>query len=555
MPSTTAHNPLFSALPILLLLFAFALRAEYEATFFPYQFDNGAQLSAARALANHRGLKECAVKAQDISQVVCEEQTWWAIGVPVLLAHAYRVTGDFLRGEFLLRCFGLLVFFVSILFIYRLLIEEVSIISFYLFSLFYALLFPLYLGLTFTSDILALSFFMAACCCSFYLIFAKQKLLSLIWLSFLCGFLLFLAGFMRYAYYTIIPVVPFAMFLVSLLKRRRKSLIPSIVVMCLSVLLFFALTQLIYPGHFAANSYFKGKTNGFFPENLLSFDPFIFKSFVCWDLLVPRIESLGRAIYISANLVIWIISLILLYPLAASSYRDFRESSEEELRPTTYLKLLTWVSLCSIVLVLSYLTVKSPRMYEEDTWTYVATTRYFLPFIVLFQINIFNYVSSLKRLKPVSLKSLLAVFLGAAFLLQLAIWVGLRYKAYIKQNSTTAFSYRLETQEQVNQLIDSLARTEKKPVVLVGHYGTEPLSERTSYLSAIEFYMNADRIRASKPTILLLRLPKKLKQLERDFMASHAGQKILEFPDSDLYRTDINESGVRSQESGVNRKN
>jgi hypothetical protein len=540
MPSTTAHKPLFSVLPILLLLFAFALRAEYEATFFPYQFDNGAQLSAARALANHQGLKECAVKAQDISQVVCEEQTWWAIGVPVLLAHAYRITGDFLRAEFLLRCFGLLVLFVSIFFIYRLLIEEVSIISFYLFCLFYALLFPLYLGLTFTSDILALSFFMAACCCSFYLVFAKQKLLSLISLSFVCGFLLFLAGFMRYAYYTVIPIVPFTMFLVSLLKRRKKRLMPSIVVMCLSALLFFAVTQIIYPGHFAANSYFRGKANGFFPENLLSLDPFIFKSFVCWDLFAPRIENLGRATSFLANLVIWIISLVLLYPLVASSYRDFRELSEEELRPTTYLKLLTWVSLLSIILILSYLTIKSPKMYDEDTWTYVATTRYFLPFIVLFQINIFNYVSSLKRLKPASLKSLLAVFLGTAFLLQLTIWVALRYKAYIKQNSTTAFSYRIETQEQVNQLVDSLAQTEKKPVVLVGHYGTEPLNERTSYLSAIEFYMNADRIKALKPTILLIRLPKKLKQLEKDFMASHNGQKLFEFQDSDLYRTDVN---------------
>lgn len=536
MPTTTARKSLFSVVPILFLLFAFALRAEYEATFFPYLFDSGAQLNAARALANHRGLKECAVRAQDISQVVCEEQTWWAIGVPVLLSHVYRITGDFLRAEFLLRCFGLLVFFVSIFFIYRLLIEEVSIISYYLFCLFYALLFPLYLGLTFTSDALALSFFMAACCCSFYLIFAKQKLWTLISLSFLCGFLLFLAGFMRYAYYTNILAVPCAMFLVSLLKRRR-SLIPLVVVMCLSALLFFALTQMIYPGHFAANSYFREKANGFFPEHLLSFDPFIFKSFVCWDLLVPRIENLGEPVSISANLVVWIISLILLYPLAASSYRDLRKLSEEELRPTAYLKLLTLVSLLSIVTVLSYLSIKSPKMYEEDTWTYVATTRYFLPFIVLFQINIFNYVSSLKRLKPVSLKSVLAVFLGVAFLLQLAIWVALRYKAYVKQNSTTAFSYKLETQEKVNQLIDSLSQAEKKPVVLVGHYGTEPLNERTAYLPAIEFYMNADRIKASKPTILLIRLPKKLKQLEKDFIASHDGQKLCEFRDSDLYRT------------------
>ncbi|MGB7924310.1 MAG: hypothetical protein WCF57_13790 [Pyrinomonadaceae bacterium] len=538
MPSTIARKPLFSAASILLLLFAFALRVEYEYTFFPYQFDNGAQINAARSYANHQGLKECAVKSQDISRVVCEEQTWWAIGVPVLLSYADKITGDLLQAEFLLRCFGLLVLFVSIFFIYKLLLEEVSVLSFYLFCIFYAFQFTLYQGLTFTSDLLALAFFMAACCCSFYLIFTRQKLLTRLLLGLLCGFLLFLTGFMRYAYYTSIPIVPFSMLLVSLLKRRRSLLAP-IVMICLAVLLFFALTQLIYPGHFAANTYFREKTNGFFPENLLSFDPFIFKSFVSWDLFVSRAENLGRAAFLLVNLVVWIISLVLLYPLAASSYRDFRRLSTEELRPTAYLKILTWGSLFSIVLVLSHLSVRSPKMYEEDPWTYVATTRYFLPFIVLFQINIFNYVASLKRLRPFSLKTVVALFLCAAFLLQLTIWVALRYKAYIKHNSTSAFAYRVETQEKVNRLVDSLSRTENRPVVLVGHYGTEPLDGRTSYLFANDFYMNADRVKASEPTILLLRLPKKLKQLEKDFIASHDGQKLLEFQDTDLYRTDV----------------
>jgi hypothetical protein len=533
------RKPLFSIVPILLLLLAFALRVEYDVTFFPYQFDNGAQINAARNYANHQGLKECAVRVQDISQVVCEEQTWWAIGVPVLLSYVHRITGDFLAAEFLLRSFAVFVFFVSIFFIYNLLMEEVSVLSFYLFCLFYAFMLTLYQGLTLTSDILSLAFFMAACCCSFYLVFTKQKLLTVLLLSFLSGFLLFLTGFMRYAYYPIIPIVPFTLFLVSLLKGQKR-LISPVVLMCLTVLLFFALTQMIYPGHFAANSYFREKTNGFFPENLLSFDPFIFKSFVPWDLFAYRVADSGRAISVVVNLGVWLISLALLYPLAASSYRDFRNLSKEELKPTTYLRLLTWVSLLSIVLFLSYLTIKSPKMYEEDTWTYVATTRYFLPFIVLFQINIFNYVASLRKLKAASLKSLFVVFIGAAFLLQLAIWTAFRYKAYIKQNSTTAFAYRMETQEKVNQLIDSLSQTEKKPVVLVGHYGTEPLNGRTSYLSAIEFYMYTREIKASQPTILLIRLPKRLKRLEMDFMASHNGQKLLEFQDSVLYRTDVN---------------
>lgn len=540
----TTRKPLFSVVSILLLLFAFTLRVEYEATFFPYQFDNGAQINAARNYANHQGLKECAVKAQDISRVVCEEQTWWAIGVPVLLSYAYRVTGDFLQAEFLLRCFALLVFFASIFFIYNLLLEEVSIGSFYLFCLFYAFMFTLYQGLTFTSDVLALAFFMAACCCSFYLIFTKQKLLPRILLGLLCGFLLFLTGFMRYAYYTSIPIVPFSVLVVSLLKRRKNLIVP-VAAMCLSVLFFFALTQIVYPGHFAANSYFREKTNGFFPGNLLSFDPFIFKSFVSWDLVVSRIENLGRAPYLLANLAVWTISLLLLYPLAASSYRDFRGLPVEEFRPTAYLKLLTWVSFFSIVLVLSHLSIRSPKMYAEDPWTYVTTTRYFLPFIVLFQINVFNYVASLKRLRPVSLKSLLAVFLCVAFLLQLAFWVALRYKTYIKHSSTTAFSYKMETQEKVNQIIDSLSQTENRPVVIVGHYGTEPLSGRTSYLFANDFYMYADQIRASEPTILLLRLPKTLKQIEKDFIAAHGGQKLLEFQDTDLYRTDIKADSSR----------
>ncbi len=178
-------------------------------------------------------------------------------------------------------------------------------------------------------------------------------------------------------------------------------------------------------------------------------------------------------------------------------------------------------------------------MFEEDTWTFVSSTRYFLPFIVLFQINIFNYVSTLKRFKQFSFKLLIVCYLIFVFALNVGLWAVFRYKIYFADTSRSTHSYRVRTQTEVNALIDLIEQTEQKPVVLVAHYGTEPLSENRKYLSALDFYMYANQVNAAQPTVLLIRLPKKLKQMETDFLNQHSGRKILELPDSDLYRAEI----------------
>lgn len=523
---------------ILLLAFALGMRAEFEWTFLPIQYDNGAQINAARNYLDGKGFVECAVKVADVSAVVCEKQTWWAIGVPVLLAAVYPLVGDFVIAEFLLRVFGIAVLLISVWLIYRKLFAEVSPLSFYFFCIFYAFLFPQY-GLTFTSDVLSLAFFLAAGATSFYIIFAQTKILPTILLAALCGFFLFFTGFSRYAYYSVIPVVPFALLLVSFVREPKRLLI-AIAAMCASVAGFFLLLNAILPGHLTAANHFKGRPNGFFPEHLLLFDPFVFKSFLCWDLFAGFVENFGGTTAFLVNAAIWIVSAVLLAPFLLGCIRSLRRVwSEREFAPTDYLKLLALVALLSATVFLSLMSLRVAKMYSEDTWTYVSSTRYFLPFIVLFQINVFNYVFSLKSFNKLSLKLVLACFVAFMFALNLGLYVVFRYKAYASQTSRSTHFYRVNTQNQVNDIIEQIRARERKPVALVAHYGTEPLEESIAYLSAIDFYLYADQIKAAQPTVLLIRLPKKLKKIETDFIAEHSGQKILELPDSDLYRTEI----------------
>lgn len=523
---------------VLLLLFALSMRAEFEWVFLPIQYDNGAQISAARNFVNGKGFVECAVKVQDVSTVVCEKQTWWAIGAPVMLAAVYRLTGDFLIAEFLLRVFGIAMLLWSVGLIYRFLATEISPIAFYFFCIFYAFLFPQF-GLTFTSDVLSLAFFIAACGASFYLVFRQNKIIQTVLLAALIGFLLFVTGFSRYAYYSVIPIVPFSLLLASFVKDASRLRIAAAAVLA-SVIGFFLLLETVLPGHLTAGSHFKNRPGGFFVENLLLFDQFIFKSFLCWDLFAGFVENFGGVVPFLTNAAIWIFSVVLLFPFLQGCVKSFgRLRFENELKPTDYLKLLTLVALLSSILFLALLSVRIPKMFAEDTWTFVSSTRYFLPFIVLFQINIFNYVSSLKRFKQSSLKLLIACYLIFVFALNVGLWTVFRYKTYVVDASRSTHSYRVRTQTQVNAIIDSIEQTEQKPVVLVAHYGTEPLSENRKYLSGLDFYMYTNQIRAAQPTVLLIRLPKKLKQMETDFLNQHNGRKILELPDSDLYRTDI----------------
>lgn len=523
---------------ILLLLFALGMRAEFEWTFLPIQYDNGAQIAAARSFLDGKGFVECAVKAADVSQTVCEKQTWWAIGVPVLLAAVKPFVKDFVVAEFLLRVFAIAVLLVSVGLIYRLLAPEVSGLPLYFFLLFYAFLFPQY-GLTFTSDVLALAFFIAASCCSFYLIFAAPKLSQTVALAALCGFFLFITGFSRYAYYSVIPIVPFAMLLVSFFRDSGRLRI-AIAAMLASAAGFFLLLETVLPGHLTAGNHFKDRPSGFFPEHLLLFDPFVFKAFLCWDLFAGFVANFGGAISFLLAAAIWLVSAVLLAPFVASSLRSFSGLwFEKELKPTDYLKILTVVALASSTLFLTLMSLRVAKMYEEDTWTFVSSTRYFLPFIVLFQINLFNYAWSLRRFRKFSLKLVIACFLIFMFAVNVGLWAVFRFKAYAGNASRSTHEFRVSTQNEINQLADSIGEQERKPVVLVAHYGTEPLYEKRKYLSAIDFYMYADKIKASQPTILLIRLPKKLKQMETEFLEKHYGQKILELPDSDLYRTEI----------------
>lgn len=535
MKNISVNRKFLSISAILFLFLALFWRIEYEYTFFPNHVDSTAQINAAQNYKNGDGLTECQVRTADVSRVVCEEQTWWAIGVPVLLALAANFTDNFLQAEFLLRCVGLMLFFTAVFLIYNFLPEKVALVSFCLFCVFYAFQYPQY-GFSFTSDILALTFFLLAAACSFYIVFSVDNFFATILLAVLCAFFLYLTGFVRYAYYPVIPIVPLTVLLAAFLKDRRRLLTAAATV-GVAIVLFFALNEMIFPGHFAANAYVKQNAGGFYPESLLLFDPFVFKAFFPWDLFVSRVAEFSNFAALAASLIIGVITFALLAPIFVGSFWDFRRYSKIEFSPIVYLRLLTLTTLCLNVGALVYLTVKTAKMFEGDMWMFVASTRYFLPSIVLIQINIFYYIASLTG-KSNWLKKLIAAFVFFAFLTHLAIFAAFRYKVYVKKDSNSTFVARLEAQKLVDAEMNKIAEDEKKPVVLVAHWGTEPIG-RENYLSSLDFYIFNDEINASQPTVLLLRLPKNLKTIEKNFLNSHNGQKLFEVDGFDLYRTDV----------------
>ncbi len=228
---------------IFLCLLAFGLKIGHRIIFYDLGYDKTRQISASGNYIKGNGISDCTVTVNNLAEITCSPQTWWAAGYPVLLSWLYYFTNDFIVSDYILICLGFLILLLSAYFIFESINHSLAIISpFHLFLLFTAFSFAPYHYLT-TTDLLCFAFFVAGCAASLPIIKGDYFFPSI-----LTGLLFFLSGFIKYNFYPFLIIVPIALFLVFLLTRKRQ-LIYSIIIYSATVLTGFCFLLLLFPYH------------------------------------------------------------------------------------------------------------------------------------------------------------------------------------------------------------------------------------------------------------------------------------------------------------------
>ncbi len=70
---------------ILLFLVAFGLKIGHRIIFYDLGYDKTRQISASGNYIKDNGISDCSVTVNNLAEITCKPQTWWASGYPILL--------------------------------------------------------------------------------------------------------------------------------------------------------------------------------------------------------------------------------------------------------------------------------------------------------------------------------------------------------------------------------------------------------------------------------------------------------------------------------------
>lgn len=369
-----------------ILGFALLLRIEDRVHHRNLYVDTQAQLAAAYNYNRGLGISICEVSPVNLSEIHCIPDQDYAPGYAWLLALVDEFTHDLIQASLLLDSLAICCFFVGMYVFFWRVMEDAFSRAHALFVLWMgmALIPTYYLPAT---DLWAMGLFSLAMA-TFLNHFNGHKFS--LWLAVL---LLASVPYFRMAYFPLIATIPISLIGIGLIWQESRFLRAGIATLG-------ALGMLLLPwglyqyNQFEQASYIYDQPGNWYPEHLLSFDPFPLKTFFFYG--TPHELALEAIHPMLAGLLT---GIALLCSVGVLGY--FGLSLLKHLRESRSIQGMSiWLGAIIIAInsaLLVYLSLtKPPESWNQiGFWTFVMETRYFVPAMLV--IGVFVMVAAVQE--------------------------------------------------------------------------------------------------------------------------------------------------------------
>lgn len=369
---------------LLLVLFAFMVKAITGWYAFTIDGDKSAQLLAAKSLTEGQGISIPYSPPEDLSQIQYKPLTGWPPGYSLSLAPLLFITGhDYKTAALLFDLFWLLPFFLILLLLLRYAGASRRTQNFFL--LFAAFFFYPFSGESAT-DLVAVVFLLAA-------FWALLRVLRGDSVSpAISTLFLFLPGLFKYQYIPVGIVMPLFLSLAGYWQNNRSLIRTGLLLFLFTVLLNAGLLffQQLYTG---SAFYLNSPQSGFFPANLQNLYPFVPAAFLDVETALSRFTSFTGTDYRQNGRVLLFTGYLLFLFLTAYALVYTWRRRKEMKSPAAYLVYLgTGISL-SLIGLLFYLSLRNAGQQSPfyQPWTYIQEYRYFLFPVILLQLVYFIF--------------------------------------------------------------------------------------------------------------------------------------------------------------------
>jgi hypothetical protein len=368
---------------IIIILLSVAGRILQAIHFSSVAGDRAYQILATKNFVAGHGIRTYEVFANDLSAPHYIPLIKWPPGYSILLSPFYALCGDsFFWGSLLLDIIAaiLLIWFArKIILLFKL--------PLYIINL-YTLItgFFMYGFCTVcSSDMIGALLYEMALYFTLLFILSDTKKYST---AFIISFLLFAGGSVRYLSMPVAFVIPLY-FIGCGLFQRNKAFISRGMFMMLMVTLFTAGLLIFQKFYGGAAAYVAESEKGFYPENLLRTDTFIFSSFINTGLSYVQLEKLSGLSYKTLVVNTRLIHLFIFAGVLLLFLYWFKKKRNKSISFSEHFMYIGISSSLVLFALLSYLSLTNAPipLYPPANWTFVEESRYyFIPFLFLQQL-------------------------------------------------------------------------------------------------------------------------------------------------------------------------
>lgn len=346
--------------------------------------DKAYQILATKNLLNGRGISTLEVFAGNLTDPQYVSLIKWPPGYSLLLAPFYELSGEnFFWGSLWpdLIAAILFVWFAR---------KTISLfkVPVYLVN-FYTLVagFCMYNFCTSSSsDLITATFYEIALFLTLRFILSEKKNYRA---AFVISLMLFICGFTRYMSLPLAYIIPLYFIASGYINRDRKYVMSGLFMLGVLILLTAAL--LLYQDSQAGSAvYFVQSQKGFYPENLLKMNPFIFSSFFNMNFLCTQLEKISGIPFMTIAGAFCIIHLVLFAGVVVLALYWMKKRTLSNPSLFNHFINIGVLSTLGVVAMLGYLSVTNSAypITGTDNWTFIQEGRYYFIPILFIQLSV-----------------------------------------------------------------------------------------------------------------------------------------------------------------------
>lgn len=506
--------------------------------------DQGFQLAGAQALLDGEGISIKVFETSDLSQQSPYYIAWWPPLFSYMAAPVLAFTNDPVFTLFFWTAFGLTSIFVGWFIILESNHDWISVPARIALWIYWLVIAPPYVQ-TFVmgaTDFLSLGFFVLGISLAMLGLRSSPRH-GLLWIA-AAGALIGLSGALRYAYISVLAVLPVALLVMAILQRKPWTFAPAFIC-TLSTVMIFGLCMALQTGDSLSNPSGILGDQQQISQILSKIAPFPAGAFALGTTWMPGDQN---------TTILWLISAFVVlgcFIIAISHLvRKLRASQREWFDSEVFFYVITGLTTAGIFILLMYL---SAHQSADSTWLFVQEMRYYGPVFGFLIVILFAGVFSSRALNiiPRFLIGLLIVF-GAAIVSsgELKTWsfrlnsppLGITTEAREASSPNWAFVSEIRRLREEGYTVAFLDSTQNN------WYKAWAAVAGASVHHSIHQTAVSETIKITQPITLVILLSHDLSDPERPILIDLIEQNrlisLISVPDYDLYIVEAQQSAI-----------